>query len=257
MKLTNKITTLATAAGLALAAGTASAAISFTFAGPITERDGSQTLALAGDSSDMIVVMVSGEHGFNNTSGQANGVTYNGIAMTEVVDRDPLVNGSDIEFASMFILAGGDIAAGDGSGVVTDVVNRGAVSAYAVTGVSGVVQSGFGAAGDVSTTINTAAGNLVIAGLALGGDGNTGNINSVVGSGDLALDGAADDPSNWYGHAAGSDVVDTTGSNTYGFSGAGGAANIIIWAELQAIPEPSTTALLGLGGLALIFRRRK
>jgi hypothetical protein len=35
----------------------------------------------------------------------------------------------------------------------------------------------------------------------------------------------------------------------------------VVWDEVRldiaAVPEPSTTALLGLGGLALILRRRK
>ena len=40
----------------------------------------------------------------------------------------------------------------------------------------------------------------------------------------------------------------------------GGADNLVAVAEVRfidAVPEPSTTALLGLGGLALILRRRK
>lgn len=37
----------------------------------------------------------------------------------------------------------------------------------------------------------------------------------------------------------------------------GSGAGVLFGLQLEAVPEPSTTALLGLGGLALILRRRK
>ena len=54
----------------------------------------------------------------------------------------------------------------------------------------------------------------------------------------------------------------TTG-NAYGAGvminrgGENASRDIVFHADITAIPEPSTTALLGLGGLALILRRRK
>ena len=41
------------------------------------------------------------------------------------------------------------------------------------------------------------------------------------------------------------------------FNAAGPSRAVINGLEISAVPEPSTTALLGLGGLALILRRRK
>ena len=60
-------------------------------------------------------------------------------------------------------------------------------------------------------------------------------------------------------HALFSDVVATGGSITFtaDYTGASGGAAALAGLQIEAVPEPSTTALLGLGGFALIFRRRK
>ena len=52
---------------------------------------------------------------------------------------------------------------------------------------------------------------------------------------------------------------DGAGTLTFGIDGlpGGGERTGINGFQLEAVPEPSTTALLGLGGLALILRRRK
>jgi hypothetical protein len=50
--------------------------------------------------------------------------------------------------------------------------------------------------------------------------------------------------------------VATAGSYTETFGGDVSSATVLAF-EAAAIPEPSSTALLGLGGLALILRRRR
>jgi hypothetical protein len=50
-------------------------------------------------------------------------------------------------------------------------------------------------------------------------------------------------------------VIDTAGTYTDTYSGSVVGAGVAF--EAAAIPEPTTTALLGLGGLALILRRRR
>ena len=51
----------------------------------------------------------------------------------------------------------------------------------------------------------------------------------------------------------GADIIG--GSTQIGFNGINGSISGIVVSEV--VPEPSSAALLGLGGLALIFRRRK
>ncbi len=51
--------------------------------------------------------------------------------------------------------------------------------------------------------------------------------------------------------------LSSDGVNTLAFSMAGSTAPINGFQLIETVPEPSTTALLGLGGLALILRRRK
>jgi hypothetical protein len=88
------------------------------------------------------------------------------------------------------------------------------------------------------------------------------------GSGDLTLYIYRDDATTYrIGHDSGSGIVinDTititeTAADTglfVGFEGYAGSTRNFQNLEIAAIPEPSTTALLGLGGLALILRRRK
>lgn len=82
-----------------------------------------------------------------------------------------------------------------------------------------------------------------------GGTGGT-NINQVIDSDAEWASGTPFTGSLTTGTGAGSDTITLTTS-------AGNATPWGIGIEAVSVPEPSSTALLGLGGLALILRRRK
>ena len=66
--------------------------------------DGNVTTSIDGTGASKLVVFVTGEHGFNNTNGQSNDVTYNGVSLTEIVDRDPVASNTDTLFASVWYM---------------------------------------------------------------------------------------------------------------------------------------------------------
>ena len=168
---------LAAACTTAVAVGSQAAVIDG-ISGPVLIRSSTLTTTLDASGSDMLVVILGGEHGFNNTSGQVSDVTYGGVSLTRIVDRNPITSGSDISYADIWIME--NPGANHTDGVISaSVSNRGGIMAYAISDVTGVVQSGFGTTGQVSQSLNVTAGNLVIAGLVTGGDGNTGNVTNV------------------------------------------------------------------------------
>jgi hypothetical protein len=57
---------------------------------------GTLTGTLDASASDKLVVIVTGEHGFpNNEGGNCTGVTYDGVALTQAVDRNPVITTAD------------------------------------------------------------------------------------------------------------------------------------------------------------------
>ena len=41
-----------------------------------------------------LVVVVTGEHGFNNDQGNCSGITYDGVGLVQAIDRNPLASGT-------------------------------------------------------------------------------------------------------------------------------------------------------------------
>ena len=268
MKIHTKITTLATVAGLTLAAGSAGAAISVTGDTAFQEQSSNPSGLFNAFGADKIVVIASGEAG--NPGQQSNGatnITFNGISLTQLVDRNaiaaevgpPVVafdqNWNDIWYLDSSDYTGGTFTNADFTVAITSGT-RGQVTVIGLAGTADGGGNSVVSGRDTATVdLTTSAGSIVIASYGLGGDGNTASLSGR--SWDGATTISAQQTRSWNGHITGYENNVAAGSNTYSFTSGNLTGTNTIAAEFTMIPEPSTTALLGLGGLALIMRRRK
>jgi hypothetical protein len=199
---------------------------------------------------------VAGEHNFGgNTSGNINTLTYGGTALTRAVDRNP-VDGTNITAHDIWYL---DDPAASGTMAAT-VGGNGNNYAWMIFTLTGT-QDGHGATAisapnSKTVDLTTSAGSFVVAGLGLGGDGNTGNTSGITANSPSTLIGARVAGTNWAGVvASGADGV-AAGTATYGFTGGATTGLVTIAAEFLAVPEPSALSLLGVAGLVMLRRRR-
>jgi hypothetical protein len=257
MKLTNKITTLATAAGLALAAGTASAAV--TYGGSFQSWNASNTTNTSNfirtgsgfDASgfDKLVVVATSENGNGGTGGVVDTMTYDGLAMT--LAAVSAGEAGNITFTSIWYLDNPTTTAGV---IATTGNNRIAGTAFGLNGTAAGFGNTVSVKGVYTSSLASSAGSMVISSLGMGGSGNNADVNNATPNTGTKIDGE-EFGNNWAGHVA---AYDAAGGGTYAFTDTSPTNDVGIAAvEFTMIPEPSTTALLGLGGLALIFRRRK
>jgi len=205
--------------------------------------------------SDKLVVIVTGEHGFNNDQGACTAVTYDGVALTEVINRDAQVATTDTIYNDMWILDSPATSTGE---IIASVVNRGNVTVFALSGTEdGVGATAISLVNTRSVDLTTTADDsLVIASFGMGGAGNTANVTSVDPDAPLFETSAQENGNNWDGHVTAYVQVPTAGAGTYSFTGGNVSGAHVIAAEFLAIPEPATMGLLALGGLVLLRRRR-
>lgn len=270
MNLIPNIKTLATVAGLTLAAGSANAAISVVNTASFTNGGSNlsdATYSFNAFGADKIAVIVTGEAG--NPGQMSNGVTgvfFDSISLTQLVDRNSIPESSggagdwDQTYNDIWYL---DASAYTGGAFQNSVLNfsvtagsRGHLAVIALSDTAdGAGNSVIGARDSNTASLATSAGSIVIASYGTGGNGNTGSISGVDWNGDVQV--SAQVQSSWNGQVTGytNNVADDSAS--YSFTDSDAQGGHVILAEFLVVPEPSTTALLGLGGLALIFRRRK
>jgi hypothetical protein len=187
--------------------------------------------------SDKLVVILTGEHGFNNNAGTVNSVTYDGVPLTPVIQRNARVAQTDTIYNHLWILDHPAEFHVTGT-IVANVVNRGNVTVFGLSGT--LPGTGATAISDNNTrTVDlatTAPDSLVIASFGMGGAGNTANVSTVAADSPLTRASAQNNGgnSNWDGHVTAYAQVPSAAAGTYSFSGGIESGAHVIAAEFLA-----------------------
>jgi hypothetical protein len=195
-------------------------------------------------TASKVVFTLSDELGSGDTL--PTSITFGGVAMTLAVGNNNSIQHARIYYLDASSVGGGTFGTGDL--VVTGTgSNDFAGSWLFLAGTAdGVGPTNSSLTQSVSLTTVT-DGSWVVASHA--NNGTSGTAQSPL---TVLLDGDAGSAGGGSGYAE----IATGAAGTYSFTGST-SRPVTMAAAFQAVPEPSTTALLGLGGLALIMRRCK
>jgi hypothetical protein len=190
---------------------------------------------LNASGSDKLVVIVTGENGNpGDLSGNSNTVTYDGVALTKVIDRNP-IGGTpfDQTFNDIWYL---DNPATSTGAIVAGVNSRGSVTAFALSGTApGVGQTAISLQASKSVVLSTGfANSIVIASHGMGGDGNTANVTAVNATLPLIERSAQHNGNLWDGHVTATALVPVPATATYAFNGGNTTGSHTIAAEFLA-----------------------
>jgi hypothetical protein len=253
------IAKLVTLLGSVLFASTATAQITLNGSTSFQPTSAFDMGTFDASGSDKLVVVATGEHNFpNNTTGNITNITYDGVSLFRVVDRNPL-SGTDQTANDIWYLDNpGSVHVG---GVLdATVVGNGNNYVFTVLGLSGtapgVGATAISAPGSKSVDL-VAQGDdsFVLAALGMGGDGNTANVLAV----DAVLPAielsALEAGNNWAGHVTSWTNGVGPGLGTYSFTGGSTTGVHTIAAEFLAaaapVPEPGAVAIWSLLGVGL------
>jgi hypothetical protein len=206
--------------------------------------------------SDKLVVIVTGEHGFNQTAnGQINDVTYDGVSLTKLVDRNPIHYAAGppevlVDDTANDIWYLDDPGSVYSAGLISvNATTRGNVTVFGLSGTAtGAGNTVIGPRDSNSADLVTSAGSIVIASYGLGGSGNTAQLSGRSWNGDVQVS-AQENGSNWDGHITGYSLNVAAGNATYSFTdtnppgGDGRTGAHVIAAEFLEGPPPPVLTL--------------
>ena len=204
--------------------------------------------------SDKLVVAVAGEHHFNNTSGNCNGITYNGQALTQAAERNP--EAGNITAVDIWYLDTPSDYDGAGTIVVSFSGNNFVATAIGLSGTA----AGFGAtavagSADSVDITTTSPNSLVIATIGMGGAGNTAGAPFPTPESPLVtIEAGIEDGGNYAGHTVAYANVAAAGTQTLSFDTTKTDVSVV---AVEFTPEPATLGLLAIGGLGVLRRRRR
>jgi hypothetical protein len=203
----------------------------------------SGTLDASGSSK--LVVIVTGETGNpGDLTGNSSAVSYDGVALTKVVDRNPIGgNPFDQTFNDIWYL---DNPATSTGAIMATVNDRCCITAFALSGTApGVGSTAISSQTSKSVVLPTGfANSIVIASHGMGGDGNSANVAAVDAVLPLietsATAQAAGAPFPWDGHVTGYALVPNAGTAVYSFTGGNATGSHTVAAEfIAAEPAPA------------------
>ena len=250
----NKAYVCSTAALLAVA-GLAEAQIEVDGWKSFNSESGTFSSTFDARVSDKLVIIATGEHGFNNTSGDLLDIKYDGVSLTKAIERQPQVAQTDTIYADIWYL---DDPRSIYSAGVIDVfsVTRANITVIGLSGtLEGVGNVGVTPTDTRSINLATSAGSFVVASFSMGGAGNTANVLDVTPNAPLTKIAALENGSNWDGQVVGYHNYTPAGTQTYSFTGGNTDGSLVIAAEFLLGPPPPLLTLRVntlTGGLTLL-----
>ena len=235
---------MATAALSLASLNHASAAITVDAFDSLSSNASTVEMTFDASGSDKLVVVMTGEHGFNQSAnGDGGDVTYDGVLMTQLVDRDaikpsedPPIDVDDTWNDIWYLDNPGEVHT---NGLISAAAtSRGSMTVFALSGTApGAGNWVIGTRDTRSAELSTSAtGSIVIASFGTGGAGNTADVQNVTADAPLTQTSSTKNGGgrNWDGHVTGYAVVDSVGPGTYSFTGGNEDGAHVIAAEFLA-----------------------